>query len=210
MSASSKRRWFQFSLRTLILLMLVVGGGCGWLARWVEQGRRQEAAVAELAKLGAIITYEFQDENSAGNPIAAAPYGPEWLRKWLGDGFFNRVVAVEHWGPGSSKLPKLSGNRGAPQTRSRHDPSRFAPAPTTDNSIVLAARIFGIAGSIIRNLALTDDHMRLLADLAYLRRLSITSNPIGNTSMEHVAERPPIWKSWTYPAPMLTTTVFGI
>jgi hypothetical protein len=34
-----RRRWLQFSLRTLMVLMLVFGAGFGWFARKVQHAR---------------------------------------------------------------------------------------------------------------------------------------------------------------------------
>jgi hypothetical protein len=42
------RRWFQYSLRTLLLLMLMFGTGLGWFAHEVRQTRAHREAV-ELA-----------------------------------------------------------------------------------------------------------------------------------------------------------------
>jgi len=47
-----KRRWFQCSLRTLLVLMLVFACGFGWLAYQIKRAREQWQAVAAIEKLG--------------------------------------------------------------------------------------------------------------------------------------------------------------
>ena len=47
-----RRRWLQFSLRTLMVLMLVLGCGLSWLAREVQQARAQREAAKAIGKLG--------------------------------------------------------------------------------------------------------------------------------------------------------------
>ena len=47
-----KRRWLQFSLRTLLVVMLIVAIGCGVLAIRLEKARRQREAVVALRALG--------------------------------------------------------------------------------------------------------------------------------------------------------------
>ena len=43
--AKPRRRWLQFSLRTLLVLMLVAGAGVGWFAHEVRQTRAHREAV---------------------------------------------------------------------------------------------------------------------------------------------------------------------
>lgn len=54
MAAVPKRRWFQFSLRTLLIIVtiLAVGPG-GWLIYEQNQARRQKESAAQLRKVGA-------------------------------------------------------------------------------------------------------------------------------------------------------------
>jgi hypothetical protein len=50
------RRWFQYSLRTLLVLMLVFGCGFGWLGMKVKQAREQREAV-ETTEERAMLTF---------------------------------------------------------------------------------------------------------------------------------------------------------
>ena len=57
---SRKRRWrkyLRFSMRGLIVLVLLTGGGLGWLIRGA---RIQREAVAALEKCGCAATYDWQ------------------------------------------------------------------------------------------------------------------------------------------------------
>ena len=83
-----KRRWHQYSLRTFIVLVSLVAVGLGI---WVARARNQQRAVKSLTALGARVIYEHQWPSWAGLPGAvrseqAEPLGPDWLRKWLGEG----------------------------------------------------------------------------------------------------------------------------
>jgi len=53
-----RRRWLQFSLRTLMVLMMVVGCGARWLAHEVERVRAQQRAAAAIEKLGGRVGHE--------------------------------------------------------------------------------------------------------------------------------------------------------
>ncbi len=49
----AKHRWYQFSLRTLLLFVLVAGIGFGLFGRELEHARHEKKAAEELRKLGA-------------------------------------------------------------------------------------------------------------------------------------------------------------
>ena len=53
-------RWrFQFSIRSLLLLPVVVAITCGWLARALEASRQQREAIAAIRKLGGVVSYDY-------------------------------------------------------------------------------------------------------------------------------------------------------
>jgi hypothetical protein len=83
-----KRRWFQFSLRTLLLFVTVFAIWFGTLAK---RANDQRNAVRELRTSGVEIIYEHQLRENALRDDAPIP-GPEWLRRILGDDYF--VTAV--------------------------------------------------------------------------------------------------------------------
>jgi len=91
----SRRRWYQFSLRTLLIVVTLVGCGLGWLGFKVREARRQEVAVAAIEKLGGQVAYDDQFD-SLGNYVGkVVPPGPAWLRELLGNDFFRNVRTVD-------------------------------------------------------------------------------------------------------------------
>src|SRR3954470_17308785 len=64
------KHW-RFRLRTLLVVVLVIGLGCGWLARHLQWEREQIALVAELNQAG-IYAWQY-GPNSAGWVIQALP-----------------------------------------------------------------------------------------------------------------------------------------
>jgi hypothetical protein len=82
-----KRRWLQFSLRTLFILVLIVATPCAWLGHKIAQKRREREFVEEIRNWGGIVTYDYQIARSK-------PSGPAWLRSLLGENFFNDVKVV--------------------------------------------------------------------------------------------------------------------
>lgn len=88
----SKRKFLQFKLRTLIILVLIFAGVFGWLGLEVKQGRDREAAVRCFVKLGGHVAYEADESND--EILRDSPPGPNLLRKILGDQFFAKVKYV--------------------------------------------------------------------------------------------------------------------
>ncbi len=85
------RRRFQFSLRSLMVLMTVVAIVCSWFAVKMQQARRQREAVAAVAKGGGFAGYD-----SPSGPSLSPPAQPEppWLRDLLGVNFLSDVEFV--------------------------------------------------------------------------------------------------------------------
>jgi hypothetical protein len=80
-----KRRWFQFSLRTLLILVTLL---CIGVAIISNRAMRQKAAISAILKDGGDVDYAHNF------PQRAEPPGPAWLRKLLGDDFFATVISV--------------------------------------------------------------------------------------------------------------------
>jgi len=62
-STRLRRRWFQFSLRTLLVFMLVCGAGLGWLGNKVDAVARAKMFIASIRPDGA-------SGNAADEPLA--------------------------------------------------------------------------------------------------------------------------------------------
>ena len=83
-------RWrFQFSIRALLLLTVVVAVPCSWLATEMKQAARQRDAIEAFHRFPQRITYDY---DRPGQEIALL--GCPWLRRLLGNDFFGEVVEV--------------------------------------------------------------------------------------------------------------------
>jgi hypothetical protein len=92
-----KRRWFQFSLRRLLIFTMLVAVLGGWLGNKIEQKRRQRAAAAAIIKNSGSVSYDdgiVKDKPGYRQPAGAVPFGPAWLRAILGDNFFSEVDCI--------------------------------------------------------------------------------------------------------------------
>ena len=84
-----RRRFLQFSLRALLVFVLLVSIGMSWFAVKLQRARRQKEAVEAIQKAGGWVKYDYE----AAFPFAE-PSVPKWARKLFGDDFFFDVVEV--------------------------------------------------------------------------------------------------------------------
>ncbi len=94
-SPKRKRRWFQFSLRSLMIFTAIFAVLFGWLGSRFEQKRRQRAAAEAIVKAGGQVNYDYgRVEGKPGYWKPAEPFGPAWLRTILGENFFSEVDLI--------------------------------------------------------------------------------------------------------------------
>ncbi len=91
------RSYTRFSVRVLIVLVLAIGAGLGWLVR---SARIQCEAVAAIERADGWVEYDWDWKD--GQPIKDGwPLAPSWLVHALGVDYFGRVVAVRWSGDAS-------------------------------------------------------------------------------------------------------------
>jgi hypothetical protein len=79
------RRYLRFSVRGLIVLVLVLGAGLGWLVRGA---RIQREAVAAITIPGGAVRYDWE-----GTIEGFVPEGKLWAPRWLVD-----LIGVDYFG----------------------------------------------------------------------------------------------------------------
>jgi hypothetical protein len=94
MNVKPKRGWFQFSLRTVLLVITFAAVGCALLGYRLQQSHEQRRAVEALRNIGGHVYYEHEARYDS-----RTQYIPMWLRSALGDDFFFSVVWVHLEGP---------------------------------------------------------------------------------------------------------------
>ena len=101
-----RRRFLQFSLRTLFVLMTVFAVWFGWK---MNKAREQAKAVAWVQEMGGWVRYDYEFDQEDEFIEGAKPPGPEWLREVLGIDFTDDVVGVNFDETQVSDLTPLAG-----------------------------------------------------------------------------------------------------
>ena len=76
-----KCRWFQYSLRTLLVVMLWASIGMSWVGVKIWQAKREREAVETIQKFGGGVNWHKLS-------------GPKWLQLLVGVDIFNNVRIV--------------------------------------------------------------------------------------------------------------------
>ena len=73
----SRPRWLRLSVRGLMVLTLIIGGGLGWLGRGA---RIQRNAVAAIQKAGGTVAYDWEWKSGVYR-VGAKPFAPNgsWI-----------------------------------------------------------------------------------------------------------------------------------
>jgi internalin A len=84
------RRFLRFSVRGMIVAVLVIGGWLGWIVR---SARIQREAVSAIQHAGGSVMYDWGRSNGKLIP-GGEPWAPKWLVERIGRDYFGHVAAV--------------------------------------------------------------------------------------------------------------------
>ena len=105
----SWRRFLRFSVRGLIVLVLVVGAGLGWIVR---EAHIQRDAVAAITTIGGEVNYDWEWCDGAPVP-GAQPSAPRWLVDLLGVDYFGHATRVSYFRGSLDRLRARTAEVGA-------------------------------------------------------------------------------------------------
>jgi internalin A len=93
------RRFLRFSVRAMIVVVLVIGAWMGWIVR---QAHVQRDAVAVIRRAGCSVMYNWEWSDGRSIP-GGKPQAPRWLVELVGVDYFGHVTVV-----GCSTSPSAS------------------------------------------------------------------------------------------------------
>ncbi len=186
--ASGKRRWLRYSLRSMLLVTLVISA---WLAWNVNRASRQRKAVEHLRSLdrSVWISYDFEVGEYGLYVNDAAPPGPDWLRELVGVDFLSDVVKLE------------SGKILDPDLNDVHDLTalkycRFSHAPITDEGVASLSGNTRLEILDLSGTAITDDALSHLERASKLTVLQLSQTNITDAGLVHLRQFPDLEDLW--------------
>jgi hypothetical protein len=164
---------FQYSLRSLLLLVACTAVGCSWMATEAQRARRQKEAVEAIAASGGAAVYDFEWARASGPPI---PPLPGWVTRRLGRDFFSHVVAARVGAAaGLGRLEWL------PQLE-----ELCIDADATDDGLANLEGLSLLRSLSIHNSKVGDAGLGHLQHLTRLETLSLWGAPITDAGLSHL------------------------
>ena len=170
------QKHLRYSVRGLILVVLVIGGGLGWMVR---SARMQRDAVAAIQSSGGIVTYDWGWKDGAylGN---AGPWAPYRLVDALGADYFGSVVVVRCYGRESDAEVAQIGRLTALVDLS------LAGNSVTDAGLAELKGLAGLRRLEIHSKGVTDAGLAHLKGLTDLRELILSGTQITNDGLAQI------------------------
>ena len=188
------RRFLRFSVRGLVVLVLLIGVLMGWMARVVRTAQAQRDAVTAIKQAQGRVAYDW--EWSKGQFIPGGkPWAPKWLVDLIGEDYFGHVTQVTYANrrglsfAGTRQL--LVSNervRAQPTSASLGQPSEPVTSPLSENDAALM-HLNGLTEISDLDLSLsdiTDAELAHLKGLTKLSSLDLEGNAITDAGLVHL------------------------
>jgi hypothetical protein len=188
---AKRRKRFGLSLRVLMLLVLLLGGGLGWLAYWA---RVQREAVAAIEAAGGTVFYDLEWAYGEFGPKPRKSRWPKRLVKLVGPDYLGHVMAVQFlYGPSNKADDEVMaqiGRLGHLEDLEFAGPD-YNTVRTKGDSLVTDAGIAHLQGlNRLRRLRLydtADQTASKLSRLAMLEELIIESERLTDAGLVYLA-----------------------
>lgn len=210
-----RRRWLQFSLRSIMLLMLLLGCVIGPVTNLRWQSQRMSAILASIEERGGKIEFDLsavKREPAGHNCFCGVPGRqppkppPTWYDR-LGVKYHHPIKHIELNGLQFSEsdlltlqtlpiFPELT-IRGYATTvealgQLRHFTKlkslQIHDMPITEADLVIFGDLQQLEELVIADLSMTDNGMLTLGKLKHLRHLSLHGTQITDDALKHVSE----------------------
>ncbi len=172
-----KRRWFQFSLRTLLLLVALLALWLGWHA---VQVRRQREAVLTIEELGGHVLYDYEWPRGSSN---TPPNEPSWLARLVGVDQVHDVASVSL---AHNKEVTDADLRQLSDLKDLRD-LNLGWTEVSDEGLAHLKRLRGLEHLYLESCShVTDSGIAHLAGLTNLKELTVSGTRMSNAGMVHL------------------------
>jgi Leucine Rich Repeat (LRR) protein len=176
------RRFLRLSVRGLIVLVLVIGAGLGWIAR---QAHVQCDAVEAIKKAGGRAYYDINPRNEVFSWSKLSAWR-RFIGEYIGIDFvFHVVYADVHFGPESNAansqqaLARLGDLAQLEQVN-------LSGKSVTDGDLARVAGLKHLELLMLQNTGISDAGLTHVRALTSLQEIYITSTGIGDDGLNHL------------------------
>ena len=182
-------RWrFQFSIRSLLVLVVVVAVPCSWTAIETKKAREQKEAVQHARKLAGRVRYDYMSEFEYGyqqfaNPLSGSDLpGAAWLGDLLGPDFFATVVGLEFSDCWSLTDVDLEHLKGLTQLRTLN----LHGTQVTDAGLERLKGLTQLQELYLDGTQVTDAGLERLKGLTQLQELYLDGTKVTGVGLEYL------------------------
>lgn len=165
-----RRRWYQCSLRTLLVLMLLACIGMSYIAVKMQPFRKQHEAVEAIERLGGSVAWGYPLRQGESR-------GRAWLRKLVGDDVFAhpKDITVRN-DAGTEYLTELT------QVPCLH----LIGTQITDAGLEHIKGLTHLRDLMLVNTQVSNSGLEHLKGLTQLQGLSLDSTQVTDVGLEHL------------------------
>ena len=177
-----RRRWSQYSLRTLLIFVTLAGFGFGWFGLKVREARQQQAAVAAIEKAGGVVWYDYEYDQRVRDAVLP---GPAWLHALLGDDLFRSVFVVTMY-PDESTRSLTDADLEHFEGFARVVSLALGVTQITDAGLKHLGALNQLEFLSVENTRITNDGLRHLRQLTQLRQLSLNGTRVTDAGLDYL------------------------
>jgi internalin A len=174
-SPKIKPRRFQYSLRTLLLFVLVCALACSWLGVKLKRARDQRDAVGAILNWRGEVYYDYETDASGNQISGKSPPEQTWFNKFLGTDF--RCVT----GVTVENDKQMAYLEALPDIR-----SLTIVGDVTDDGLAHASGLSQLRRLRIYSYKITDGGLVHLANMPYLQSLQIDRGKVTPAGLVHL------------------------
>jgi Leucine-rich repeat (LRR) protein len=180
-----RRRWrFQYSLRTLLIVVSIGGVLSGWIGSILLRAHDQRAVVKKIQALGGQVYYDYQQTEARwGIRLENTPPGPGWVRWMLGDDVFAYAEFVFfNSSQNTVKDKDLALLRALPRLKGVVlDSSRI-----TDEGLEIVSNLPNLQEVNLSNTSITGKGLGQLEKAQKLENLTLSGVSVSDSTLEQI------------------------
>ena len=203
------RRRFQFSIRSLLVLMVAVAIPCSWLAVNIQHARKQKAAVEAICALGCSVLYDWDPDapDDTGDPFrdeSNDPFGSDLgkssradslqkrartcLCRSFGQDFVSDVVVCDNltgWQIGHH-APLCDADVAQLRDLPHLQILSLSDAKISNAGLASLEGLARLTELDLKGTPITDAGLEHLGRLTQLEKLDLSATPITGAGLEHL------------------------
>jgi hypothetical protein len=168
----------RFSMRTMIVLVLIFGGGMGWLVR---SARIQRTAAAAVTSVGGHVMYDWEWNKSKG--YTGSQYRvPQWVADRIGVDYFGHISSIWLYAPSTDVDTAI-----APIGRlTQLEQLVVNGSMLTDDGLVKLKDLTSLSRLDLDYTRISDNGLAHLEGLKNLSALSLNGTPVTDAGLSHL------------------------